>query len=54
MVATIICTTPTQQLTNRLFPLVQEPTIQPTYLSSNELATQLLSFLNYSDNIIKV
>lgn len=47
LVATIICTAPTQVLTNRLFPTIAEPNLQPVNLSANELMSALSRYLDY-------
>ncbi|MCG3858828.1 hypothetical protein [Psychrobacter sp. Ps2] len=46
LVATVICTTPTQVLTNRLFPTTADPKLHPTALSANELKHALVRYLN--------
>lgn len=46
LVATIICTAPTQVLTNRLFPTTADPKLHPTNLSSDELKHALTCYLN--------
>ena len=46
LVATIICTAPTQVLTNRLFPTTADPKLHPTTLSADELKHALVCYLN--------
>ena len=45
LVATVICTAPTQVLTNRLFPTIANPKLHPTHLSANELQQALTLYL---------
>ena len=45
LVATVICTAPTQVLTNRLFPTIPDPKLQPAYLSAAELQQALMQYL---------
>ncbi len=45
LVATIICTAPTQILTNRLFPTIPDPKLQPANLSAPELKSALVQYL---------
>jgi len=45
LVATIICTAPTQVLTNRLFPTISDPKLQPANLSAAELQSALIQYL---------
>ena len=45
LVATIICTAPTQVLTNRLFPTIADPNLQPANLSAPELKSALVQYL---------
>ena len=47
LVATIICTAPTQVLTNRLFPTLANPNLQPANLSAEELKHALTRYLNH-------
>lgn len=47
LVATIICTSPTQVLTNRLFPTLANPNLQPANLSAEELKHALTRYLNH-------
>lgn len=46
LVATVICTAPTQVLTNRLFPSTADPKLHPTTLSADELKHALVCYLN--------
>ena len=46
LVATVICTAPTQVLTNRLFPTTADPKLHPTTLSADELKNALVCYLN--------
>lgn len=46
LVATVICTAPTQILTNRLFPTTADPKLHPTTLSADELKHALVCYLN--------
>lgn len=46
LVATVICTAPTQVLTNRLFPTTADPKLHPTTLSADELKHALVCYLN--------
>jgi hypothetical protein len=46
LVATVICTAPTQILTNRLFPTIANPKLHPTALSASELKHALVCYLN--------
>ncbi|MBB3106119.1 hypothetical protein FHS24_000610 [Psychrobacter luti] len=48
LVATIICTAPTQILTNRLFPTIDDPNLQPANLSADELKHALTRYINHS------
>lgn len=48
LIATIICTAPTQILTNRLFPTIPNPKLQPANLSADELKHALTRYLNHS------
>lgn len=45
LVATVICTAPTQVLTNRLFPTIPDPKLQPANLSAAELQQALTQYL---------
>lgn len=45
LVATVICTAPTQVLTNRLFPTIPDPKLQPANLSAAELQQALVQYL---------
>lgn len=45
MVATIMCTEPTDNLYNRLIPSVKIPQLQPQFLSANELRMAITLFL---------
>lgn len=47
LVATIICTAPTQVLTNRLFPTTADPKLHPTNLSADELKHALVCYLDH-------
>lgn len=46
LVATVICTAPTQVLTNRLFPTTANPKLHPTTLSADELKHALVCYLD--------
>ncbi|GAF62923.1 hypothetical protein JCM18903_3035 [Psychrobacter sp. JCM 18903] len=46
LVATIICTAPTQVLTNRLFPTIANPKLHPTNLSADALKQALVCYLH--------
>lgn len=45
LVATIICTAPTQVLTNRLFPTLPDPKLRPVNLAAEELQNALIQYL---------
>ena len=47
LVATVICTAPTPVLTNRLFPTIPDPKLQPAHLSADELKQALTRYLSH-------
>lgn len=47
LVATVICTAPTQVLTNRLFLTIADPNLQPANLSAEELKQALIRYINH-------
>ncbi|UYZ73063.1 hypothetical protein [Moraxella bovis] len=53
MTATIICTTPTTNLQNLLFPTSNNPNINPTYITTNQLKEHLNTFITHTQSMEK-